>query len=502
MAELVSIKVNEIDIRSAYNVQALSLDILSMPELKYDSYEFANREGAEQGIGNYQSRIMRIRGEILPEVGAVRSSFITKTDNFKKLVSGGVAGLRNFRLYFQDRTDATGHYFIAKTKNLTIEEIGPYRTAITATFLWEIEILEPFGNYDTLTLTNHADAPFGTSASFYFDYNGTAPSRPIIIAKNTIAQDITSLRIINLAVRNRFKTITPSVASLAWTDGVFGDYNGGIYYNNQGQFRIDAISNFSESRFTVCAWVKIPSGQTNAGYIFSTTGNTIRGYYSTTFPEAFYIDINGLAVRLENSVTGFQPNEWWFIAFSYNGNTARIKMQKKNTSTAYTSAASASVTYRGANAYFYLGSTATYTNQGYKYLDDVRIYNRVITGMDSTPSGGNEFNDLATAKNSLPIVDGISAHFNFDKDVLGYGWENNDMTITQTISNNEALHIDCDKMQVYELTATPSANPTNAINTVTGSFPILVPGNNSFKIVHNGAASSLDFAIEDKRRFL
>ena len=176
-------------------------------------------------------------------------------------------------------------------------------------------------------------------------------------------------------------------------------------------------------------------------------------------------------------------------------------MQRKDSSVSY-DAGTSPVIYRGLPTNFYLGANAAGTSNGYKDLDDIRIYNRAISGMESPLASGDEFSELAEAGVPLPIADGVTAYFPMTRNVIGYGWENTHLTITQSLPQNNFFYIDSETMQVSLVTGTPADAPVDAIANVSGSFPILVNGKNAIQIVHDGAAASLEVAIEDKRRYL
>jgi len=491
MALAISIKINGKDIRDKWGLEILSCDNLDTPPNDLSAFVAPTRDGGVPGISNYKPRDFRMIGEFIDPTGTpTRSTALALVDDLKEFLSPKYDSMRQVRIDFADLTD---RYYLARLKSIRLIPIQPRYTSTRFRVEIVFQIDNPFGIYNTLTLSNIT--AFASPFSTFVNHSGKVPTRPRIRIENT-SGTLTSLSLYNLAIRHRTRNIATTTSGLKWVSGRWADVKGAIHFDGAGTLSFPTLGNFNPNRFTFGCWFR-PTSLAATTYIFSTTGDVIKCYYEPAAGIRF--DINGTVIVISDATSGLATDEWFLIVCSYDSSTMRLNIYDLDAGT--WSSVSDTVSYSSIPTNTYLGATAAGASQGNKYLDDIRFINRVLTGFDGvTPSEGSEKDIWEAALAPLPMDDGMTAYFPFDCKTDGIAWENTLLTITETVAANSMLEIDCENHRAFIITATPAASPSSIMDNVSGEFPFLLPGFNGIQVVHN--ATNITMAIEDKRRFV
>jgi len=490
MASTVSIRINGKDIRDKWGVEILSVNELDTPPNNLSSFIAPTRDGGIPGISTYEPRDFRMIGETINTTS--HASALSLIDDLKEFLSPKYHSMRQVRLEFTDLSD---RYYMARMQSIRLIPIQP--RLMTKNYRIEIifRIDDPFGIYDTLTLSNITafTSPFST----FIDHSGKVPTRPRIRIAHASGASMTALNIYNTAIRHRVRNITTTPSSLKWITGRWGDVNGAIHWDGAGTLSFPTLGNFNPGYFTFGAWFR-PTSLAGTTYLFSTTGDVVKCYYEPAAGIRF--DINGTVVVIADATSGLTTGEWFLIVCNYNGTDMRLLIYDLDADS--WSSVTDTVSYSGLPTTTYLGSTAAGASQGNKYMDDIRFLNRVLTGFGgSTPSEGSERDAWEAALGPLPMDDGMTAYFPFDYKTDGIAWENTQLTIAETVAAGSMLEIDCENQRAFIITATPAAAPSGIMDNVSGEFPFLLPGINGIQVVHTGS-TTITMAIEDKRRFV
>ena len=499
MALTTSIKINGRDVRSTYGLEILSHEIHDLPGQQGENFKPSGRDGQIAGIQTYEAKQLKLSGYIDQTTHAL---LLTAIDNLKKALYGGHLGRAQFTIEFTDYTD---RYFLGRVAGFKVYAVEAIYISTRANVELVIILDGPFGVYDTLALSNISGSPFSSPFSFGYSYGGSAISRPRIFIENTINDDITSLTIINTSCKSGRRNISATAANITRATGRWSDIKGAAAFAaaSSPSLAFACRQNFNPGCFTIFMFF-YPTGTASPddyGYLFSTTSNTVRLYHYDVGTELRF-DINGTVLAIGDSQYNLTANEWYAVAASYDGTNMNLSIYRISTDTLYV-VEPTTVTYRGLPTNIYIGTDASGGNGGVlKRLDDVRLFNYVLNGMGANPASGSELEYLYKATGPLPIKQGCTLYLPFDYKLDGLGMANTSLVIIDTLSQNEMYEIDCERMVVYALTAGLATNPSAIMDKVSGEFPFLVPGTNGIQIIHDGAASSLNMAIEDKRRFL
>lgn len=153
--------------------------------------------------------------------------------------------------------------------------------------------------------------------------------------------------------------------------------------------------------FTYCAWVKVNEFQTNIPYISSIMGIEGNGHYLLMRIGDIETEINRPQfvmpnLQTFNSNTLLNPNQYYFIVFTYNGKKAKFYIDGK-LDAEYDLVLNVNI-----NEYFYIGASS-----GGRYMngdiDDIRVYNRAL-----------ETDEIQKIYSYKPYEDGLVVHFPFD----------------------------------------------------------------------------------------
>jgi len=498
MALTISIRINGRDARATYGLEILSNPIHDMPDMEGEDFAAIGRDGSIPGAYQHKKRDLKLSGYISQ---ASHSALLTALDALKSAMGAEYHGARTFRIEFTNLSD---RYYMARLTTLRVMLVGPHYIATAAQVELTLSVDQPLGVYDTLTLANVTGSPFSSPFSMAYTHSGTAISRPRITVENVGAGNITSLEILNTACESRTRTVTATATgSITRNTGRWTDQNGAAQYLTAlaPTLKFTTKGNFNPAAFTILGFFRrLTGGGITAAYMFSTTSGTIQLYYDVTNSK-WVFSVNGTAIEIADSASGFTTNEWWMVAASYSGGATNLSLYDIDGATLWI-AAPGSVSYSGIPTEIFIGTDATPANAGNKQLDDIRLFNYVLNGMGANPATNSELESYYLATGPLPMSRGCTLYLPFDYKLDGIACENTSLIITDTMAQYELYEIDCERMQVYALAAGLAASPSTIMNLVSGVFPFLVPGTNGIQVIHNGSASALNLAIEEKRRFL
>jgi hypothetical protein len=498
MALSVSIRFDGKDIREKWGIEILSHNILDSPEQDIKHFESKTRDGGISNLSTFKPREVFLSGEVKNDTS--HASLISDIDDFKKFVSGHYHGLRQFRMEFTDMAD---RYYMARFKSVRVKPIEP----IYISMKYAIEIVlvldQPFGIYNNYTFG--VVIPLGSSpVSATYTHNGTAPARPRMRIEN-VGTSMSSIELINTAVRHRIRNIDTTESGLKWAPtGRWSDKYGAIWFDSAGSLYFPCKYNFNPHTFTVAMWIRWNSTST-AGYFFSTTSDDIYCRHDATVPAGidFYVNVGGgITATIADSTSGFTTGEWFLVVCTFDGINARLNIYDL-AADSWSADSVAATTYASIPTNFYVGTDASSANMGNKSVDDIRIYNRIVTGFDgvSYPEGSEK--DVWEAANGpLPMDRGLTAYLPFDFKTDAKGWEYTSLIITETVAQNNMIELDCENHRAFLITATPEDSPAGIMDNVSGEFPFWIPDVNGLQVIHNGSASGLNLYVEENRRFI
>ena len=488
-----SIKINGRDVRAAYGLEILSGLPYGMAQLAGQDSKIAGREGAVAGNYNLDARTIRLSGEVL---ATSHAALLTQLDALKAAMGAEYNGARPFRLELADITD---RYFLCRLKSFDASPIG--QSFICTSTKVDIEIIldNPFGIYNTKSLYNITGSPFTSPISLGINHLGTGLTRPRILLENVGANNISSLTLINTACKNTQRLIAPSaVKPMTRVTGRWGDAKGAALFTAASSSGLAYLcqGNFNPGCFSVYMDIYAQASTTGSvGYLFSTTGDIIK-IYDKSFGQ-FAFSVNGTELQA-NVVGTFIDGQWWRMFASYDGVGMKFYIKRLGYPTTYgTSGLGPGTPYTGLPTSFFIGTDASSDNVGTKRIDELRLFNYPLN-----TDVGDELDALNDSLGPLPIGRGCTFYQSFDDSDSAIGMDNSILVITETVAQNSMLDINCETFQVNKLTAAFDTAPDNVIDNVAGEFPFLVPGYNGIQLIHNGSASGLNIAIEDKRRFL
>lgn len=499
MARQVTVKINGKDVWESFGLDIISVtpEIMGMPELESRGFEVIGRDGSSPSISGYKSRRHTINGIM---VDTTHANLLSGLKDLKQEVAGGHHGRYRFRITFADDSNV---YYLARMISMNVAPIGPRFKATEAQISLTIILEDAVGLYDTFTLTDLGGSPFTSPYSSFFQNAGSAIMRPRILLENVEAGAITDISIINVACRNRLRSITPSGGTAPTRQtGRWGDVAGAAGFTPGGSNNIQFASqgNFNPGCFSfLCLLKPVSSGNgMSVGYLFSTTGNTIKLYHSAA---SIIFDVNGTTRTISDATSGLTIDEWFAIGACYNGANMRLRIYRISTQTDSITI-STGVTYRGIPTTLYIGSDASGANNGYKHLDDIRFYSRPLTGFFPGTLSNDDWTDFRASTGPIPIERLTSLYLSFDYKLTALGYENTQLDLTPTVAQNKYLEIKCDEKDVYLLADAFESAPASQMASVSGEFPFFVPGYNGIQVIHDGDASSVNMAIADERRYL
>jgi hypothetical protein len=313
------------------------------------------------------------------------------------------------------------------------------------------------------------------------------------------AAGITSLTLINTACKNSQRLITAgSAKAMTRVTGRWSDAKGAMRFlaASSPELIYPCQGNFNPGCFSIYMnFLQHGVASNNVRYLFSTTGDVIKIHESA--PGVLSFDLNGTVLQAD--ISGYLvQDQWWRLFASYDGANMKFYVKKiGGTVTVGTSGTGPGTPYRGLPTNFYIGTDASSANAGDKYIDEIRFFNYPLN-IDV----GEELDELHASLGPLPVGRGCMFYLSCDDGPTAVGMDNTTLVITETVAQYSLLDINCETCQVNKLTANFNDTPDNVIDNVSGPFPFLVPGYNGIQVIHNGSASGLNMAIEDKRRFL
>ncbi|MBU0576856.1 LamG domain-containing protein, partial [Patescibacteria group bacterium] len=173
---------------------------------------------------------------------------------------------------------------------------------------------------------------------------------------------------------------TCTTASTAWGNGVTGKYNSSLNFDGTDDLvLLNSSIAFGTNDLTVSGWVKIPSGKTSYGTMFSNYSGANNGiiFYSTDGRPGGIkatVEAPGVFSGYIATTSNTNDNNWHMLTIIRSGNNFRIYFDGKQENT---TTGSASLGTGASNPKMgYATHTAGEAHQG--QIDDVRIYNYAL----------------------------------------------------------------------------------------------------------------------------
>lgn len=154
---------------------------------------------------------------------------------------------------------------------------------------------------------------------------------------------------------------------------VSGRVNNALYLDGVNDYAsTGSILNPGTSNFTATAWVKLDGASSTAQYVLQQSGTNGRIwlYRDSTGVVGTYLGGTPLL-----GTTNIPPDQWVFIAVTYDGTTARVYMNGN-----LENSAARTVTSEAGG--LLIGVSKTSSNYWKGWIDDMHVYNRVLSSTD------------------------------------------------------------------------------------------------------------------------
>jgi len=492
MALTTSIRIDYVDLRDQYGIEITDIgDSWGTARFAASLLDVPLRDGSTLTRGKFEPRRISLKGymkqnsqqllimafrsltsQIHPEgegLGQVRL----------EIIRGGATTPEHFQGYFEDiKLGAPPQ---------------PWRIANVAYIELTFVCLEPFfqkgANYDRLY------TGLGPIDGFIFNNSGSAISYPKIVIRNTSESNITDFRIVNNAVTQRKRRISPTLGGtvariLGNPDWSIGDNWGGVYPKTTDssmiRFTNDQVNNLlPPATFQIMMWVqrKFNYNDISEHYLLSTNSNLIRLFVTIGSPSMVRFCVTGICASIDDSY--FTKDTWVPIRCLKDESLLILNIGDE---VAY----SGTITYKTRPTQLYIGSDASSFKQADAYFDEIRILNY------GDESAWAEFKAMDAP---MRMHKGTSLYMPCDEDLDAKAWSQTELHVANTLEPLDQFIIDCKKLSVQKESGNPNFTAlTDIIGDVTGEFPFLVPSRNNFIIVHD--ATTLDIIMDHKPRYL